>query len=321
MPQKRPPDRDEDNSNGPPPKNPTITRPASDPDQLMKDLSALSGKSSQSNNILLQSIINMMSMFIETIKDLRQEIRELKESRPPSQNSNPPIPNRPTPIKPHAWVNPYPKQSPANIPKPPPKNADINRFKAATLIIHKTPGLEPFKGLKNTEIVQRINNTLRSVEAKVNGLPVAIRSASILKSGDVLMNMDNRFMKQWLLDNKHVWTKLAHSDFITSQTRYPILFNYVPADLEVESDDFPRRLSVQNDIPLEIIHSVKWLNNPRDTRKNHGTIVLNLLDKELAFKVGRGGLYADCNRLKSRPYVQGPTMCFNCLDLYHTHTS
>lgn len=154
MPQKRPPDRDEDNSNGPPPKNPTITRPASDPDQLMKDLSALSGKSSQSNNILLQSIINMMSMFIETIKDLRQEIRELKEIRPPSQNSNPPIPNRPTPIKPHAWVNPYPKQSPANIPKPPPKNADINRFKAATLIIHKTPGLEPFKGLKNTEIVQ-----------------------------------------------------------------------------------------------------------------------------------------------------------------------
>lgn len=128
-------------------------------------------------------------------------------------------------------------------------------------------------------------------------------------------------MKQWLLDNKHVWTKLAHTDFITSQTRYPILFNYVPADLEVESDDFPRRLSVQNDIPPEIIHSVKWLNNPRDTRKNHGTIVLNLLDKELAFKVGRGGLYADCNRLNSRPYVQGPTMCFNCLDLYHTHTS
>lgn len=321
MPQKRPPDRDEDNSNAPPQKNPTINRPVSDSDRLMKDLSSLIDKSSQPNDVLLQSIINMMSMFIETIKELRQEIRELKESRPPHQASAPPNATQPVPIRPHAWVNPYPKQPSTNAPRPPPKNADINKFKAATLIIHKTPGLEPFKGLKNTEIVQCINDALRSVDAKTNGSPVLIRSASILKSGDVLMNMDNRFMKQWLLDHKHVWTKLAHKEFITSQTRYPILFNYVPADLDVEEENFPHKLSEQNDIPLELIHSVKWLKDPKDTRKTHGTIVLNLLDKDLAFKIGRGGLYADCNRLKSKQYIQGPTMCFNCLDLYHTHTS
>lgn len=140
----------------------------------MKDLSSLIDKSSQPNDMLLQSIINMMSLFIETIKELRQEIRDLKESRPLIQAPTPPTTTQPMTARPHAWVNPYPKQSPTAAPKPPPKNADINKFKAATLIIHKTPGLEPFKGLKNTEIVQRINDALRSVDAKTNGSPVVI---------------------------------------------------------------------------------------------------------------------------------------------------
>lgn len=322
MPHKRPPDREEDNLDGPPPKNPTLTHSMSNQDQLLSDLTALAGRSSQPNEALLQSIIMMMTTFMETIKELRQEIRELKDSRstpqpPPSTQPT----NHATPIRPNAWVNPYPKQTQTAMPKPPPKNSEINKFKAATLIIHKTPGLEPFKGLSNIDIVKRINDALRSIDAKANGQQVFIRSASILKSGDVLMNMDNRFMKVWLLEHKHQWTKLAHNDFITSQTRYPILFNYVPADLEVEKEDFPQKLSEQNDIPIELIHSVKWLKDPRDTGKNHGTIVLNLLDKDLAFKIGKGGLYADCNRLKSKQYVQGPTMCFNCLDLYHTHNS
>lgn len=321
MPQKRPPDREEDVSNAPPQKNQLISRTVPNEDQMMLDLAAIANRPSQTNDALLQSVINMMTMFIDTIKELRQEIKELKTSRSVPQPPAPTAINHRLPAKPHAWSNPYPKQTPINAPRPPPKNADINKFKAATLIIHKIPGSEPFKGLSNKTIVQSINDALRSVDAKVNGSQVFIRSASILKSGDVLMNMDNRFMKNWMLEHKHVWSRLAHEDFVTSQTRYPVLFNYVPADLDVESEDFPKTLCEQNDLPLDAIHSAKWLKNPKDTSKNHGTIVVNFLDKDLAFKIGKGGLYADCNRLKSKPYIQGPTMCFNCLDLYHTHTS
>ncbi|KAG0139770.1 hypothetical protein CROQUDRAFT_101075 [Cronartium quercuum f. sp. fusiforme G11] len=39
-------------------------------------------------------------------------------------------------------------------PKPPPKNAEINKFKAASLIIHKALGKEPFKGMSNALIFQ-----------------------------------------------------------------------------------------------------------------------------------------------------------------------
>lgn len=79
---------------------------------------------------------------------------------------------------------------------------------------------------------------------------MVFRSASILKSGDVLMNMDNRLMKKWLLEHKHIWTRLAHEDPINSQTQYLVLFNYVPAELKVEEGDFPKKLSNQNNIPI-----------------------------------------------------------------------
>lgn len=321
MPPKRPPDRDEDAQDAPPPKNPSIARPQLDTEQIQNDLLALKEAASLPNADLLRSIVSMVSLCLETINELRQEIRNLKNERPAPPISQPPPAPHPLPARPNAWINPYPKQKPMTTPHPPPKNVKINKFKAATLIIHKTPGSEPFKGMKSAEIVLRINNALSSVNATVNGSPVKIRGASILPSGDVLMNMDNRLMKNWLLDNKHTWTKLAHSEFITAQTRYPVLFNFAPADLDVDNADFPQKISIENDIPIEMIHSVKWLKHPNDTGKKHGTIILSLLDKDLAHKLEKGGLYADCNRLKSKHYVQGPTMCFNCLDLNHTHSS
>lgn len=285
------------------------------------DLNTLKEAATHPNDALLRSIVSMVSLCLETINELRQEIRNLKNERSTPTTGLPSPITHPLPTQPNAWINPYPKPKPMSAPSPPPKNAVINKFKAATLIIHKTPGSEPFKGMKSSEIVLRINNALSSIDATVNGTPVKIRGASILPSGDILMNMDNRLMKSWLLDNKHIWTKLAHNDFITSQTRYPVLFNFAPADLDVDNPGFLQQISTENDIPIEMIHSAKWLTHPKDSGKKHGTIVLSLLDKELAHKLEKGGLYADCNRLKSKQYIQGPTMCFNCLDLHHTHSS
>lgn len=140
MPPKRPPDRDEDISNAPPQKNPSPNRSVQIEDQMMNELTTLAGRPSQTNDALLQNVINMMTIFIDTIKELRQEIRELKASRSTQQTPAPTTITHPLPARPHAWNNPYPKQTQASAPKPPPKNTDINKFKAATLIIHKTPG-------------------------------------------------------------------------------------------------------------------------------------------------------------------------------------
>lgn len=128
--------------------------------------------------MLIQFMVKMMNGFENTIKqlnhtinDLREEIRVLK-SNAISQPTTTWLTNtQPLPARPNARVNPYPKLQPFSAPKPTPKNWKINEFKEATLIIHKTPGTVPFKGLTKVEIVQKVNKALSSVNAKVNGIP------------------------------------------------------------------------------------------------------------------------------------------------------
>ncbi|KAG0144601.1 hypothetical protein CROQUDRAFT_708817 [Cronartium quercuum f. sp. fusiforme G11] len=52
-------------------------------------------------------------------------------------------------------------------------------------------------------------------------------------------------MKSWLIQNKHVWLMIAHKDFEMTQTKYPVIFNYVPADVKVESPEFTKDISKQ----------------------------------------------------------------------------
>lgn len=120
---------------------------------MLNDLNTLKENPLQPNDSLLRSIVNMVSLCLETINELRQEIRSLKNNQRAALTTPTHATNQQLPARPNAWVNPYPKQKSIQTPTPPPKNAVINKFKAATLIIHKAPGSEPFKGMKSAEIV------------------------------------------------------------------------------------------------------------------------------------------------------------------------
>ncbi|KAG0148185.1 hypothetical protein CROQUDRAFT_419180 [Cronartium quercuum f. sp. fusiforme G11] len=121
-------------------------------------------------------------------------------------------------------------------------------------------------------------------------------------------------MKNWLVENKHVWSRMAHKGFEVAQTKYLVIFNYVLADLKVESPNFINDISGQNSIPIEESHSVCWLIDLTTTKKKHSSIVINKLLKELAKLMERGGIYAECNRLRGKKYTQAPMMCFRCLN-------
>ncbi|KAG0145861.1 hypothetical protein CROQUDRAFT_45179 [Cronartium quercuum f. sp. fusiforme G11] len=102
------------------------------------------------------------------------------------------------------------------MPAPSPMNAEINLFKSASPIIHKSPNKEPFKGMLSKSIVQSINAALITLQAKVDGKLVRVQSATLLKSGDIHINTDNHLMKNWLVEKKHVQSMMAHKDFETA---------------------------------------------------------------------------------------------------------
>lgn len=62
---------------------------------------------------------------------------------------------------------------------------------------------------------------------------------------------------------------------------------------------------------------MRWLGVRKDN-KNHGSIVTNFFEKNLALQIEKGGLFYESNFMKGAHYVQAPTQCFNCLEVGHT---
>ncbi|KAG0148186.1 hypothetical protein CROQUDRAFT_105904 [Cronartium quercuum f. sp. fusiforme G11] len=128
---------------------------------IRKSKQQIEAQPSQSKDLSMQNVLEMMSMFMDTIKefraelatikDLKEEIRALKAetSSPPTSGVNVPQ-GHSLPPKPATWAT-MPcmlttRPQLPNMPTQPLTNAKTNQFKSASLIIHKSPNKEPFKG-------------------------------------------------------------------------------------------------------------------------------------------------------------------------------
>ncbi|KAG0150333.1 hypothetical protein CROQUDRAFT_17776, partial [Cronartium quercuum f. sp. fusiforme G11] len=57
-------------------------------------------------------------------------------------------------------------------------------------------------------------------------------------------------------------------------------------------------LASQNPILIEAIHSIRWLSKPTTPGLTHRLILVNLLDKELLYKMEKGAVYFEGNSLQ-----------------------
>ncbi|KAG0147620.1 hypothetical protein CROQUDRAFT_42691, partial [Cronartium quercuum f. sp. fusiforme G11] len=91
----------------------------------------------------------------------------------------------------------------------------------------------------------------------------------------------------WLLHNKHLWSKLAHPDLITSQTSFPVLIHSVPTDIDPTTKEFRNQFALENLIPVDEIIGVRWLVKP-NIDAAHGSIVMNFQSRQVADQVEKG---------------------------------
>ncbi|KAG0150360.1 hypothetical protein CROQUDRAFT_680861 [Cronartium quercuum f. sp. fusiforme G11] len=227
-------------------------------------------------------------------------------------------------VKPTSWATVASKNaSPIRITeraiatlKPPPPNKVVNQFKPAQLIIYAPAGKSPFKGRSPKEVTDAVNRALASIEASLEGNPIQVRGASVLPSGDIKLFMASQHDKAWLLHNKHWWSTLAHPDFVTAQTQFPVLIHSVPANADPESDSFLANFVTENGIPRDKLTSTRWLVRP-DTEAAHGSIVMNFTNKQVANLVEKGHVFIENSVSHGDEYDKMPTQCFNCQELGH----
>lgn len=176
---------------------------------------------------------------------------------------------------------------------------------------------QPFVGLTANEIVGRVNVALKKVKAEVDEQQVRVKAAHVLPSGDIKFYTATRKMARWLLENRVAWSQLADPELVTQPTKYPVLLHAVPANAGVASGVFQARLLDQNSLPSGSIIDTRWLKDPKDTLKPHGTVVMNLAKKHLMLRVKQCGVFHESHLLRATHYEKSPVQCFKCLELGH----
>jgi hypothetical protein len=206
------------------------------------------------------------------------------------------------------------------VPRVPPANKVINEFKHSFFVIRKTiPESRPFFQMTPDQITKKVNQVLSEIAAKtLDGTPIVIRGSAILPSGDIKFFTQTRFATTWLLENKHKWTHLCDPTLVTPPSTFPVIIHSVPTSFSPTNKETINELCNENGIESKVVHSMRWLGNPVANKQTHGSIVIHLLNKDLARKIERGSLFFSGLCFVGAHYKKSPIQCFQCLEIGHS---
>ncbi|OAV90973.1 hypothetical protein PTTG_28140 [Puccinia triticina 1-1 BBBD Race 1] len=176
--------------------------------------------------------------------------------------------------------------SPKEQPHPVPTNAEINKFKKASVVIHTPPGFTAMGAMSAPEITSKINNVFPSINATVKSQIIEASGIALLPSKDLKIYVNTREQARWLLTNKHTWTELVDSKLKNFPSRFPVILHAIPTNFGLANQAHLHELGKQNGIDPSLIQSARWLGDPVRNRKKNGSLVLQLLNKEIALKLG-----------------------------------
>lgn len=265
----------------------------------------------------LEARVQGSSEATSRLDRLELQLRELVTNRQ-AQPIPPPNANG-LPAKPKSWASAAAeglKITSTRTPTAPPPNHVINAFRPSQVVIRSMEGKKPFDGIKPTEIVLCVNKALAHLEAKIAGKKIEVKGAASLPSGSIKFFTATRAEATWLLENRSLWTTLADPDLITSPAVFPAVIDSVPMEYYERTDEIQEILAEQNPIPSEMIHSIRWLSRPHPEQRS-GSILINLLDKELTNKMVRGSVYFEGCSLRVRTCKKSRVQCYRCQEPSH----
>ncbi|MBW0525249.1 hypothetical protein O181_064964 [Austropuccinia psidii MF-1] len=246
-----------------------------------------------------------------------QRLKKIIASHIPSAaNPNPKPPTFAKKTKKNSGNQHTPTRTPHPLPAPP--NKVINMFKRGNILIRtKREGEKPFQKDNAEKIAGKVIKALKSLNVRVNGEEIEIKSVIRYESGDIRFYTKDRAQARWLLENRHHWTHLAEPLFITSQALFPVLIHSVPTQFDITDESLVEEFCQENDIPMETLKKLKWVGDPCNKEKAHGSLIAYFSDKEIANDIIRGHLAYKRSHLQTVNFQPGPLQCFNCLKVGH----
>ncbi|OAV93760.1 hypothetical protein PTTG_27215 [Puccinia triticina 1-1 BBBD Race 1] len=166
-------------------------------------------------------------------------------------------------------------------PYPVPTNAEINKYKKASVVIHTPPGFTALDSISALEITSKINNVFISINASVKSQIIEASGITLLPSKDLKIYVNTREQARWLLTNKHIWTELVYSKLKTFPSQFGVILHTIPTKFSPENPAHLQELGKQNQIDPSLIQSAQWLGHTVSNGKKNGLLVPQLLSKDV----------------------------------------
>ncbi|KAA1106294.1 hypothetical protein PGT21_032669 [Puccinia graminis f. sp. tritici] len=199
----------------------------------------------------------------------------------------------------------------------PPPNQMIASLKPKQVIIHSNPANITLKDVPSCALVQKANEALLELDAKVDGERVAIRGASILPSGDVSFYTKDRSHQKWLMANKHVWSKAVHPDLEATPSTYSVMAHGMPKSFDIGNPANLARLASENLFQAVDLVRVRWMGSNEPSAKKAGSIILSFTDKDLVYRIEKSGIFLNYDFHRTDRFKPRPPQCFKCLKMGH----
>ncbi|KAA1090192.1 hypothetical protein PGTUg99_050240 [Puccinia graminis f. sp. tritici] len=200
--------------------------------------------------------------------------------------------------------------------RPPPAQV-IASLKPKRVIIHSNPANTTLKDVPSGALVQKANEALIGLDARVDGESVAIRGASMLPSGDVSFYTKNRAHQKWLMDNKHVWSKAVHPDLEATPSTYSVMAHGVPKSFDIGKPTNLAQLASENSFQATDLARVRWMGSNEPSAKKAGSLVLSFINKDLAYRIEKSGVFLNYDYHRTERFKPRPPQCFKCLRMGH----
>ncbi|MBW0562447.1 hypothetical protein O181_102162 [Austropuccinia psidii MF-1] len=225
---------------------------------------------------------DMINRLISVNEELMTEVQWLKEiianHIPSETNLTPKPPTFAEKLTQNISTQPTPARTPHPLPAPPTKA--INLFKRENILIRtKREGKKPFHKDDVEQIAGKFIAALKSLNVRVNGEEMEIKSVIRYELGNVRFYTKDRTQARWLLKYRHRWTHLADPLFITSQALFPVLIHSVPIQFDLTDKLLVEEFCQENGIPIEAIKKLKWVGDPCNKEKVHGSLIAHLSNK------------------------------------------
>ncbi|MBW0481410.1 hypothetical protein O181_021125 [Austropuccinia psidii MF-1] len=237
-----------------------------------------------------QDVINRLKAVNEELITEVQRLKKIIANHiPPETNPTLKPPTFAEKLTQNIRPQPTPARTPHPLPAPP--NRAINIFKRGNILIRtKRIGEKPFQKDDAEKIAGKVIAALKSLNVRVNGEDIEIKSVNRYESGDVIFYTKDRAQARWLLEHRHRWTHQTDPLFVTSQALFPVLIHLVPTHFDIADESLVEEFRLENNIPMEALKKLKWVGEPCGEEKVHGSLIAYLSDKEIASDIIRGHL-------------------------------